>query len=719
MKNEDATLASNRISVPSRMDRLLRPRSIAIVGASPTPSSLGASVLANLESAGYSGQIHLINPKRNEIHGRPCLPSVDALPEGVDCAVLAIPRAGVLDAVAACGRRGVGGVIIFSAGFAESGPEGRAEQEKLAAIARTHGMIVEGPNCLGMVNFIDGVPLTFVLTAPARHAVARGVAVASQSGAMAAVVGVSLRKREIDISFSVSTGNEAVSNVEDYVEYLLEDSHTQVILMIVEQFRRPRKFLDLAARARALGKYIVLLHPGRCAAARASAGTHTGAMAGDYDVMRTKVARAGVFCVDTLEELLDVSEILLRCPSLPVGGAAVFTESGAFKALTLDFCDRLGLPLPVLSDTTAAALRQVLPDFIPPANPLDVTAQALADPDMYRRTIPPILADNRYGSLVLGIILTDEATSELKLPPILDAIRTLKPTKPVLFAGLDEGAQIPSEYVDQLRALGVPFFPSPERAFRALARVTEFAGQLEQPHSNEAILTEIPKLQSGMMPEYKSKEVLASLGIRIPVGNCVCSVETALAIATQIGYPVVLKAQAAELSHKSDAGGVVLNLNNADQLIAGWQQMQEDIARARPDLVLECVLVEKMSARGVELIVGARNDPEWGPVLLAGFGGVLAEVLHDLRLLPPDLTVEAIAAELCQLKCAALLRGFRGSPALDVQAAAEIVHRLGRLMLASPQIREVDINPVIVYPQGQGAVALDALIVTHNKECAL
>lgn len=710
------TSAADLASPPTRrpIDRLLRPRSVAIVGASPTPSSFGASVLANLENAGFAGDLYLINPKRSEIHGRTCLPSIDALPQEVDCAVLAIPRASVLESVAACGRRGVGGVIIFSAGFAESGAEGRAEQEELARIAHNHGMILEGPNCLGMVNFVDGIPLTFVLTPPARQTGTDGIAIASQSGAMAAVVGVGLRHRELGISFSISTGNEAVSNVEDYVEYLVDDEHTRVILMIVEHFRRPKKFLAAVARAHSLGKHIVLLHPGRSSAARTSAETHTGAMAGDYQIMRTVVSHAGVVVVDTLEELLDVSEMLIRCPSLPTGGTVVLTESGAFKALTLDYCDALGLPLPALSDATAAALRQVLPAFIPPTNPLDVTAQALIDPELYRRTLPLILNDDSYGSLVLGIILTDEATGELKFPPILEAVRTLKPTKPVLFASLDEGAQVSPAYLRELRALGVPFFPSPERAFRALARLTAFTEQQARYVTSIAELGEVPALPIGIIPEYRSKEILQSVGIRIPEGGLAHTVEEAQAIAAKISYPVVLKAQSALLSHKSDVGGVALNLDAPESICLAWKQMHEDIARTRPGLALDGILVEKMGARGgVELIVGAQNDPEWGPVLMVGFGGVLAEALSDIRLLPPDLSVEAIEEELLQLKSSALLRGFRGSPPMDVRAAAEIVDRLGSLLFAVPNIREVDINPVVVYQQGQGAMALDALIVAQ------
>jgi acetate---CoA ligase (ADP-forming) len=696
------------------LGRLLSPRSVAIVGASATPGSFGASILDNLEPAGYDGIIHLINPKRSEINGRPCVASVDDLPEGVDCAVLAIPRASVLEAVKACARRGVGGVIIFTAGFTESGEAGRRDQEEIAFIARQHGIAIEGPNCLGMVNYVEGIPLTFVSSPVKKFGDRRGIAVISQSGALAAVLGVSLKLHDLDISFSVSTGNEAVTHVEDYVEYLLDDPHTQVITLIVEHFRRPAKFLAQARRATAMGKRIVLLHPGRSSAARASAATHTGAMAGDYQLMRTKVEHAGVVVVDTLEELIDVSQILLRCPVLPKGGCAVLTESGAFKALTLDLCESIGLSLPSLTDATSEALRKVLPDFILPTNPLDITAQGLVDPALYRHTLPPILDDPQYGSVVLGIILTDEATGSIKLPPLIDAIRSIHPQKPVMFAALDEGAYIPPEFVAELRQLGVPFFPSPERAFRALGRLSSFAGKQHR----DGELVQLPKsnqpLPCGVIPEYASKQILSSLGIPIPAGSLAVTLQQANEIAAEIGYPVVLKAQSKALSHKSDSGGVALNLQNSDEFASTWQRMQQDVCRAHPGLVLDGILVEKMGRKGLELIVGAQNDPEWGPVLLVGLGGVLAEALNDVRLLPPELSEAAIVDELYQLKSAALLRGFRGSAALDVEAAARIVSRLGALMIQNPQIIEADINPVIVYPCGEGAIALDALIVTRQ-----
>jgi acetate---CoA ligase (ADP-forming) len=690
--------------------RLLRPASVAIVGASDKRGSLGASVLSNLISSRYVGAIHLVNPKRTEIDGRRCVASVKDLPEGIDCAVLAIPKAGVLEALRACAERGVGAAIVFAGGFAESGEGGRAEQAEVARIARESGMTIEGPNCLGMVNAIDDIALTFVSTPRSSFPGGRGVAIVSQSGAMAAVLGVTFRGHALDLTYSISTGNEAASGVEDFVEYLLGDQHTAVIALLVEQFRKPRRFLELARKARESGKHIVLLHPGSSGAARASAATHTGAIAGDYEVMRTKVADAGVIVVETLEELVDVSHLLLRCPALPSGGTAVLTESGAFKALTLDLCERLGLAVPPLSDQTVTALRAVLPEFIPPSNPLDVTAQGLVDPDLYRRTLPPLLADDSFGSVVLTIILTDESTGALKLPPILDAISTFNLKKPIIFAGLDEGAWINPGYVARLHDLHVPFFPTAERAFRALARLN--AVRSEPSITIEARAVPVLRLPNGVLTEYESKKIFRAADFPVPTGELARSLDDAIVIAERIGFPVVLKAQSAELLHKTDAGGLVLNLRDRDELATGWERLRKNLSQSRPNLLLDGVLVERIGEKGLEFIVGARNDPEWGATVVVGLGGIFAEALHDVRLLVPGLTVEQIVAELHRLKGAALLGSFRGAPAPDVRAIAEVVRRLGDFMLAHPEVAEVDLNPVVAHTKG--ATVLDALIVVSE-----
>ena len=704
--------ARHPTSRTDQIRRLLRPRSIAVVGASPTPGSLGASVISNIDRMRFSGEVHLINPKRDRIGDRACLKSVEDLPSGVDVAVLAIPRSAVLETVQALIERRVGAAVIFSAGFAEGGEQGLAEQRELSHVAREGGMIIEGPNCLGFVNYVDGIAVTFVETPAIALAGRQGVGLISQSGAMAAVVGVTLTSREIGISYSISTGNEAESGVEDYFEYLLDDGDTAAIALIVEQFRQPKRFLKLAAVAHARGKSVILLHPGRSQAARESAMTHTGAMAGDYQVMVAQVKRRGIRVADTLQEFGDLLELAFRAGRQPAPGTVVLTESGAFKALTLDLCEEVGLALPVLTDAGAPELRKIIPDFVPVSNPIDLTAQGLVDPDIYRRALVALLADDRFGVIVLGIIQTDPKTASAKFPTIINALQQLERTKLVIFAGLDEGAEVPAEYIHQLRAMNVAYFPTAERAFRALAHLLEPLPALSPVATIAPQAETSPQdLRPGFVPEYLAKQFLKKFGIAFPAGRLVTTLKQAQEAALELGMPVVLKAQAAALPHKSDVGGVVLGLETLAQVADGWQQLHESLARNRPGLLLDGILIEAMSKSGLELIIGGRNDPQWGATILAGFGGVQAEILKDIVLLPGDLGLDAIVRALYALRCGDLLRGYRGSDPLDVLAVARIIKRVGAVLMANPAIREIDLNPVRAYRTGDGALALDALIL--------
>ena len=692
--------------------RLLRPKSVAVVGASDKPGALGASVLGNLDRNGFAGTVYPINPNREAIGARPCLASVADLPEGVDVAVLAIPQPAVLDAVRGLAERRCGAAIVFSAGFAEGGPEGLAQQAEIARIAAEAGMVLEGPNCLGMVNHVDGVPLTFVETECVAPAGRAAIGIVSQSGAMAAVLGTTLQARDLPLSYAVSTGNEAGSAVEDYVDWLVDEPNTPVIAMIVEQFRHPRRFLAAAARVRAAGKRIVLLHPGKSSAARESAATHTGAMAGDYPLMRAKVERAGVVFAETLEELGDIAEILVRCAPLTRPELAVLGESGAFKALTLDLAEELQLPLAPLGDADSPALREALPPFVPVSNPLDITAQGLSQPSIYTRSLQALRDDPRVGGIVCGIIQGDPVTSGIKVPAILAALDERPLGKPMVFAGLDEGAGIPARFIADLRARGVPWFPTSERAFRALARLGARLAHDLADHSPAPLAVPGLRDASGVIPEYRAKALLAPLGVPFPLGRFAATADEAVAAAEALRYPVAIKAQAAALSHKSDAGGVALNLGDAAAVRAAWAAMHDSVAAYDAAIRLDGVLVEAMGRRGVEMIVGARNDPDWGPIVLAGFGGVTAEILQDVRLITPDLSETQIVAQLGRLKSAALLHGYRGAPPLDVAALARLIRTVGAILLAEPGLRELDLNPVILHPAGEGVVALAALIWT-------
>ena len=706
--------------------RMLRPRAVAVAGVSQNPGSLGTQVISNLQRFGFSGDVHIVHPTRAEIGGRKCVPSTRELPEGVDCVVLAIPSAAVLDAVRGCAERGVAGVIIFSAGFAEAGEEGIAKQLEIAEIAEKAGMVVVGPNCLGFVNYVDNVCLTFGGADPFKPDRATACII-SQSGAMASVIRAALNARGLGVALTVSTGNEAVNGIEDFIAHAIDNPAISVLAIVAEQIRRPRDFLALAERARIAGKPIVMLHPGRSAAARESAITHTGAMTGDWDTMRTLVERACVAVVTTMDELIDVTEMMLRFDKLPSRPPLVFGESGCFKALMLDLAEQVGLELPPPEGNSYEVLDTLAPGLILPTNPVDLTAQPLVDPDLYTRALPPLAADDRYGSVVLGMILSSPAMAARKTEPVLKAIRSIEHRKPMVYAMLGDEAPVPENYVGQFRELGIPFVRSPDRVMRALAVVTKLGARLEaaaqgRDDSSKAQSSvrgkanAAARLPAGTIPEYRAKGLLAESGLPVPQGKLARTLVEAETAAKAIGYPVALKAQAANLSHKSDAGGVILGLDGPVALAQGWGRLEANIAKAAPGLALDGVLVEHMAEKGgLELIVGVRNDPDWGPVIAVGLGGVQAEALGDIRLLPPDLTPDEIAVELRKLRAARLLGPFRGAPARDVMAAAKAVASVGAYVLAHPEIAEVDINPLMVFAEGMGVMALDALIVIREE----
>ncbi len=695
------------------ISRLMRPRSIAIVGISPEPSSAGFLALRNLEDFGYRGSVHLVSRNQTNIGNRACVRAIDDLPEGVDAAMLFIPRVAIEDAVAACARRGVGGVVVFAAGFGEAGGEWQATQERIATTARAAGLALCGPNCLGIVDFVHGIPLTFARQIGRREQVSSGAVVIAQSGGLASIVRAALTAKGLAVTCTVSTGNEAVLGLEDCAAYLLEDPATKVVVAFAEQIRKPQRFLAMVARARELGKPVVLLLSGHSVAARDSAKSHTGALAGDYAVIEALLRHDCVLLVQSLEELFDVAELALRFPAPPSKGLAIVTDSGAIKGLALDYCETLGLDLPPLSPGLAATIQAELPDFVDASNPLDLTAQAITHPEMYERTIKPLLADDTYGSLLLAVIIgeaSDFAVAKGKtcLKPLLGT------PKPAIIGLLGDEVNVPASIITDARAAGIPFFRSPERALRALARLTTYGRSVERARMRQAVAPIVPPplTGGGTLTEYASKRYIAKLGIQIPTGMLVGNLLDATEAAAAIGFPVALKLQAAALPHKSDVGAVLLGINDDTQLAHAWAKLQQ-VGSRYPDLAIDGVLVEAMAPRGLEMIVGARRDPDWGPVTLVGLGGVWAEALHDVRVLPVDLDLDEISEEIGKLQGAPLLRGMRGEAARDVAALATTVQRIGSLLAAQPEIREIDLNPVTVYDAGEGVLALDALIVTN------
>ncbi len=703
---------STRRFTNEQIDRLLRPKSVAVIGASDRHGALGCTLLNNLVQYKFKGDIYPVNPKRDELQGLKVYKGPQELPHGVDCAVLAIPRPFVIDTVRALAENGCGAVVIYAAGFSEAGEEGAKDQAELARISEEYGIIIEGPNCLGCTNYVEGIPLTFVETnmkQPGPND--RAVGIASQSGALAAVLATTLHPRGCYVSTSVSTGNEAASGVEDYVEWLVDDPATHVIAMYVENLRRPQAFIAAARRARAAGKPIVMLHPGKSDKAQESAATHTGAMAGDYALMKAKLSREGIIFADTLEELADISTIAVMSDSLPGANMAVLGESGALRGLAFDIAEDIGLDLIDLNDENSPKIRAVLPDFVPVSNPTDITAIGLSEPEIYTNLLRALLEDERIGSVVASIIQSDPITSKIKFPPIQKALEGGDLGKPLVFAGVDEGANVPQEYIDGLASAGIPYFRSTERAYRAIARLADLSKRDLTDNTPDPIVLDGLADECGVIPEYKAKALLAPAGIAFPPSQFAADANAAAEAADAIGYPVVMKAQAAALGHKSDAGGVILNLKSADEVREAFNRMYQNVAKYDASIALDGVLIEKMGKMGTEMIVGAKHDPQWGPIVLAGFGGVTAEILKDVKLFTPDMGKEQVVAGLLSLQQAPILKGYRGSPALDVEALADLIVQMGAIMTGNPSIREIDLNPVIIHPEGEGVAALDALML--------
>lgn len=694
------------------LDRLLRPRSIAVVGASPEPASVPGLLLANIARFNYGGELHLVSRSRDEVNGKPCVKSIDDLPEGVDAAVLVVPQVAVYDSVEACGKRGIGGAVVYASGFSELGDAGREAQEALSAMARRYGVALLGPNCMGFVNFSDNVPLTFE-PVPARKPMAGPrIAIIAQSGAMNGNLRAGLTAKGLNVSFSISTGNEAVLSAEDMLGALVEADDCDTFAIFVEMLRKPAEFLKAAARARELGKPIILMHPGRSQRARDAAQSHTGALAGDYQVMRTLVEREGVVVVDTLDELLDVTAILARYPTpVRIPGAAVSSNSGALRGISIDFCEDVGLELATLQPRTMQAIAEILPDFATPDNPLDLTSQGMQRPEIFGLTAQAILDDPGVGSLVVSLMGGSPAQQVAKANSILPVMTAS--TKPICFVIMGDNGPLADEFMELVTQSGMPFLRSPDRALRAMAHVHRY-GRLNLASKTRAQASaglRLPELKPGPLAEYKGKLLLEKIGIPTPVGELAVTLDHALQAAARIGYPVVIKAQADPLMHKSDVGGVAVGLKDEAALRAGWARMHDDIGRNCPGLVLDGILVEAMSKPGLEMVIGGRRDPNWGVVMLAGLGGIWIEALHDVRLLAPDLTEEQIVEELSALKGAKLLAGLRGRGPVDLAAVAHAVAQLAALMQANPEISEIDVNPLIALPQGEGVLALDALFV--------
>jgi acyl-CoA synthetase (NDP forming) len=690
---------------PGAVARFLRPKSAAIVGMSARAGSAGQIILQCLKVNGFKGDIHLVGRSDEPIDGRPVLKSADELPEGVDLAVLTLPAAGVKDAIEACARRKVGSAMVFAAGFAEVGES--ATQDAVTKTARSAGLALVGPNCLGITNNVDGMMLHMLFAREALRGVKNGVAFVGQSGGLLGHFQRAIDGRNVPLSYVVSTGNEAGLETTDFLEFLADDPSTRVIAIYCEEIRRPQAFLAAIRRCRSVGKPVVAMLAGRSAKSRKSAQSHTGALIGDWATMKVQVEDAGAVVVTSMDELADLVEILQRYPQPPTKGPGVLTASGAYVGLTNDFAEDVGLDLPELAPETLEAVKKALPSYGNYGNPLDTTAGFT--PSMLPDVVKALIDDPNVGMLFISFPINTAIPIRAFNKGMADS------PKPKVMVALGDTWQLPPEVAQAVAEGPAVYSRSSDRMMRAIALYTRYGRMLarSQVTSTPEPIRGLPKLGKGTQPEWLGKKVLAAAGIRVPAGELARTKDEAAAIAKRIGYPVVLKAQAAALSHKTEAGGVMLNLADETALRAAWDTMMASVKRAAPNVSLDGALVEKMSPKGIELMVGAKRDPGWGAVLLLGLGGIWVEALGDVQLLPASAGEAQIKEALGKLRSAKLLAGVRGAPPADIDAIVQTVLAIGRLMQTAPDIIEIDVNPLMVHARGQGVTALDALIVTE------
>jgi acyl-CoA synthetase (NDP forming) len=683
--------------------RFLRPRSIAIVGISTRAGSAGQIILQCLKINRFAGEVYLVGRTDELIDGRRVLKSADQLPEGVDLAVFTLPAAAVREAMEACTRRKVGAALIFAAGFAETGDH--ATQDAVASNARAAGLGVVGPNCLGVTNNVDGLMLHMLYAQEAFRGVTDGVAIVGQSGGLLGHFQRACDGRGIPLSYVISTGNEAGLETTDFLEFLVDDASTRVIAAYCEQINRPQAFLAALRRARAAGKPVVLMLVGRSTKARKAAQSHTGALVSDYTTVRTQVEDAGAIVVPTMDETVDLVAILQHFPVPPAKGPGILTASGAYVALTNDLAEEIGLDLPELEPTTLKTIKETLPSYGNFGNPLDTTAGF--SPEMLPIVTKALIDDPNVGMLFISFPIRtavpvrafNEGMAHSPKPKVMVALFDTWPLTDDVEAAVKESPAV--------------FSRSSDRMLRAIALYTRYGRNLARLPVTPPPIPGLPKLGRGAQPEWLGKKLIAAAGIRIPDGALARTAGEAATLAKQIGYPVVLKAQAPSLPHKTEVGGVALNLTDEAAVLAAWDAMMRNVKHAAPNTELDGALIEKMSPRGIELMVGAKRDPGWGTVLLLGLGGIWIEALGDLQVLPATADKVQIIEALGKLRAAKLLVGMRGAPPADLTAAAEVVLAISGLMQSIPEISEIDINPLMVHGEGEGATALDALIVVE------
>jgi acyl-CoA synthetase (NDP forming) len=695
---------------PATLRRLLSPRSIAVIGVSAEPTRFGGRTVTNLVN--FAGPVWGVNPKYagQDLHGRPCVASLDDIPDSPDCVLIALPREQLLPAVEACIRKRAGGIIAYASGYGETGlPDRIAEEAALRDRCREAGLPLVGVNCLGIVDHVLKAGVTFMPEYPRLVAPAGGVAITSQSGALGYAL-MQAAERGFSVCHMTTAGNATDLDVCDLAAYQLSMPECRAVALAVEGLRDGRRLMLLGEAARKAGKPIVALKLGRGEAGAAAAVSHTGSLAGSAAAWSAAFRRAGMVEVEDFDALLETAGLFAKAPPPKAPGVAIITPSGGAGIMAADQAEALGLSMPQPRPETEKVLRAAIPDFGAPRNPCDLTAQVASNPASYDACMEAMLSDPQYGCAVIPVVYSHHATTQLRM----EALRpyAAKFGKPLLIAWIPEQLEGPGAFA----ADSVPelvLFRSMRRLMKAVQLWQDYYAQREdgavaKPAGLAEALAVLPA-GDAVLTEAEAKALFARVGVPVVEERRAATPEAAAEAAAALGFPVVLKLDSPDIAHKTEVGGVRLHLGDAAAVRAAFAEIMDSAKRHAPTARLEGVLVQRMSRKGVELILGGRRDGQFGPMVLVGTGGVQAELWKDVAL---DITpVSPARAEqmLRSLKGFPLLDGFRGAPKADVAAVAQAVSAFSVLLAeAGAHIQEAEVNPLIA--GDWGCLAVDGLV---------
>ena len=686
------------------LDALLTPCSVAVVGASNEPARIGGRPIDYMKRQNFAGTIYPVNPNRPEIQGIRAFPSVASLPEIPDVAIVAVPAAITVQTIAELAAKGVKSAIVFTAGFAEVDDAGAALQAEMVATARAHDMRLVGPNCLGLFNARIGWYPIFTASMENGFPLPGRIGIASQSGAYGTHLFAAARDRGIGTPVCVTTGNEADVTIGDVIHWLAHDPDTDVIAAYAEGIREPESFLAALAAARAVRKPIVMMKVGRSALGTKAAQSHTASIAGDDAVTDAVLAEFGVVRARATEEILDIAVTATKRIYPVRNTLGVITISGGAGVLISDVADSLGLAMPEMPETAQADLKKLIP-FCAPRNPVDCTAQAINDPKLIGAFTESMVADGGYASVLA--FFSQVGGSKTVAPAIrqqMNAVRDAHPDRLYMLSVL-----APIERVREYESDGFVVLEDPSRAVVAIDAMGRFGAAFAAP-PNQAP-PGIPRitLPDSTPTESAAKTILAQAGIPSAPERACATAEEAIAAAEEFGYPVVLKILSADIIHKSEIGGVLLDIADKDSVQAGFASLLHRARSAAPNARLDGILVAKQLKGGVECILGIHRDPVFGPIAMFGLGGIFVEVMKDVVFHRCPFGADVAERMIRSIRAAPLLLGARGRPPVDIPALADMLARLSVFAHQSgPRLQSIDLNPVFAMPTG--AFAADAVI---------